>query len=104
MASMTSTLCSLSHVHNTRVTKATPIHFIDGKCDIKKLKWKSSKLGLTNHAGPIYILHHWLLIPSRRTHTHAYRSHGQKQFQETRCVSGSKIMQKCRINIEYHSA
>ena len=35
MASMMSILSSLSVFKKRSITKATPIHFINGKCDIK---------------------------------------------------------------------
>ena len=65
------TLSSLADVHNNYccITKAMPIHFIDDKCYIKKLK--SCRYGLTSYYRCIL---HVLLIPSVYTHlyTHTY--------------------------------
>ena len=56
------------------VTKATPIHFTDGKCHIKQLKSGKSRTYLTNHT--LSISHHVmpLVINSlgADTHTHMH--------------------------------
>ena len=49
VAIIASTLSSLLGVNERCVTKASPTHFIDSKCHIKKLKRKSPKTCLTNH-------------------------------------------------------
>ena len=75
------------------VTKATPIHFINGMQVLYKAteNWKSNKTYLTNHIW--FISHHImpLVINASRgghtqthTHMHTYQHANQKQFQETR--------------------
>ena len=83
------------------VTKATPIHFIDGKCHEDG---KIHKTCLTNQTG--FVSHH--IMPKifnalrggdtahTRTHTHApILTHKQKQFQEIRHAPGLKIRCYC---------
>ena len=71
------------------VTKAKPIHFIDGKCHIKQLKkWKSHKTitwSISHHIMPLVSI----MLSGVDTHvcTHI-PMHEQKQFQETRCAAG----------------
>ena len=71
------------------VTKVTPIHFIDGKCNIKQLKSKKSqKTSLFNHTRSMS--HHIMplvinAIGGGHTYTHILM-HEQRQFQETRCT------------------
>ena len=77
--------CSIHYV-----TKATPIHFIDGKCNIKQLKaGKSRKTCLTNYKQPKS--HHIMplvitALGGRHTHrhTHTYQCVNENDFKKPR--------------------
>ena len=74
-----------------------PIHFINGKCHIKKLKSrKICETCLTNHTQSIS--HHitpLVINALGQTYTHAHMpTHEPKQFQETRCIPGLKTYWK----------
>ena len=90
MTSMISTVFSLSGIHAHCITKAMPIHFINGKCHIKKLIRKSPKTCLTNLIGSIS--HHIMLLiiialradPHRGTQAHILTS-------QTKAISKNQV-------------
>ena len=83
------------------VTKATPIDCMDGKCHIKKLK--SSRTCLTGYSPSFYMNSFYSLeAESADTHTHTHTpTSAQKQFQETRCGPGLKLLMKV-VSIKPH--